>query len=67
MATTAEKITALQTMLDANIGVGQVTVDGVTVRYERAQAQSELKALKRQLGRENGTRPVCSQVRLDRF
>lgn len=41
-------IEALEAFLATNVGVGQVTVDGTSVRYERAEALRQLEYFKRQ-------------------
>ncbi len=57
-ATAKEMVEALEKFLATNIGVGQVTVDGQTVRYERAQAMTELDYWQRKLAKEQGRRTL---------
>lgn len=69
MTTTPDDmIAALEdALVKTPIGVVQVTVDGQTVRYDRATALEELREWRRRAARLNGTRPVSGQIYLGGF
>jgi len=52
-------------LLEANPGVQSVSVDGLSVSY--ADLESKLAHWKRRVARQQGTRPVVTTIRLDRF
>ena len=49
-----EMVTVLETALAANPLVDQVTVDGQTVKYNRAQAMRELEFWRKKVAKEGG-------------
>jgi len=63
----SDNVQALEQFLAQNVGVGQVTVDGTTVRYERSQALEELKYWRRQEAREAGRRRRATRIDLGGF
>lgn len=64
MASAREMVDKLESALAENVGVVSVSVDGTSVRYDRAQAMEELKFWRRRLARESGRRPIVGQINL---
>ena len=63
MATFAEdQITRLETLIAANVGVQNVSVDGVSVSY--ADLLKQYDYWKSRYAREQGTRPRVAQINL---
>lgn len=56
MASPRAMVDALEKFLAQGVGVGQVTIDGQTVRFERQQALDELEHWRRRLARQEGRR-----------
>ena len=52
-----------ETLLQQNVGVSMVTVDGTQVRY--ADIEAAYMKWKRTVEREQGRRPTHAQIRLD--
>lgn len=67
MATPAEMVTKIETALERNVGVVQVTIDGRTVRWDREQALSELSWWKRRAAIKAGRRRLGAQINLGNF
>lgn len=66
MATHAERmVVKYEALLEANPGVQTVSVDGLSVSY--ADLEAKLAHWKRRVARHQGTRPVATTIRLDRF
>ena len=65
--TPSEMVETLETALQNNAGVVSVTVDGTTVRYDRAQAMKELDYWRRRAARQQGRRPRVSSISLRSF
>jgi len=62
--TAAEMVTNIKTALRKNPGVKKITVDGIGVDIDRAQALDELKYWKAEAAKEAGTKPVVSTMNL---
>lgn len=61
----AQQVARLETLLQQNVGVQSITVDGQTVEYDDLLAQYNY--WKSRLARENQTRPRAAQVYLGGF
>lgn len=67
MATAAQiaaNIAALESFLASNMGVASVQIDGMSTRFDRAQAVMELDRWRREQVSAAGSRPVISRIRL---
>ena len=64
MSTATDMVTALETFLATNVGVGSVTIDGQSVSYNRSQALLELDYWRREVAKENSTKPIVKQINL---
>ncbi len=60
-------VATLKAALATDAAIVSVKIDGTEVRYDRQQALRELSFWETRAARENGTRPVASQIRLDSF
>ncbi len=60
----SDMVTLLEAALAKGAGVVQITVDGRTVRYDRAQAIKELEFWQRQAAKAAGTRPISVRANL---
>lgn len=58
-------IELLEAFLQTNVGVGQITVDGLSIKYERAQALAELQYWKTKAAQADGTRRKTARINLD--
>jgi len=67
VATHAETmLAAIKAAQDDNPGVLSITTDGVTVRYESAEAMDNARRrFQAEVNRERGHRPSIAQIRLD--
>ncbi|MFA9478518.1 hypothetical protein ACERK3_09440 [Phycisphaerales bacterium AB-hyl4] len=59
-------VDTLEKFLAQGVGVGQVVIDGTTVRYDRKQAMDELEYWRRRLARQERRRRRFSTIDLRR-
>jgi len=61
----ANQVARLELLLQQNVGLQQITIGGQTIQYDDLLKQYDY--WKSRQGRENGTRPIVSQIRLDNY
>ena len=64
MTVASDMVAAIESALAKNVAIVSVTFDGITTQYDRRQALEELKFWRREVAKEQGTRPRVSSINL---
>lgn len=60
----SEMVKLLEEAMEQNVGVAEVVIDGLKVRYDRAQLMVELDYWRRQAAKASGKRPLFRGIDL---
>lgn len=64
MTVAEDMVATIESALAKNVAIVSVTFDGITTQYDRRQALEELKFWRREVAKEQGTRPRVSSINL---